>query len=141
MRALASLGARKKTESKIWGGNGVKKQSSRVLGLSSFPHHFPPMSGTLFFFQAPKLVSALDYQSATFQHQDSGYSFRGARGSLYWFSHIQIPPKCWGWSNLLFTLLPSCTMPSLPSCLGHLDFLFNLLPSCTIALRALCPLA
>ena len=33
------------------------------------------------FFRAPKLASALTFPSATFQHQGSGYSFRGAKGS------------------------------------------------------------
>ena len=74
-----------------------KKQSPRH---GFFPHYFPPMSGTLLFFRAPKLVSALDYPSATFQHQGSGNSLRGAKGSMYWSCSIQILSKCWGWSNL-----------------------------------------
>ena len=60
-----------------------ERQSPRVLGLCFFPHHFPPMSGT------PKMAGALDYPSATFQHQDSGISYRGAKGSLYWFCPYQ----------------------------------------------------
>ena len=43
-----------------------------------------------------------------FQHQSSGNSFRGAKGSLYLFCPIQIPSKCWGWSNLL-AMFPSCS--------------------------------
>ena len=62
------------------------------------------MSGTLFLFRPPKLATALDWPTVTFQHQGSWYSFRGAKGSLYWFSPIQIPSKCWGWSNLMLTL-------------------------------------
>ena len=27
----------------------------------------------------------------------------GAKGILYWSCPIQIPSKCWGWSNLVFT--------------------------------------
>ena len=37
-----------------------------------------------------------------FHHQGTGNSFRGAKGSLYWSCPIQIPSKCWGWSNLIF---------------------------------------
>ena len=54
--------------------------------------------------RAPKLASAHDYPSATFKHQGSGNSFRGAICSLYWFCPIQILCKCWGWSNLIKTL-------------------------------------
>ena len=36
-----------------------------------------------------------------------GDSFRGAKGSLDWFCPIQIPSKCWGWSNLPRTLVHS----------------------------------
>ena len=39
-----------------------------------------------------------------FQHQGSGNSFRGAKGSLYWSYPTQIPSKCWGWSNLILSL-------------------------------------
>ena len=55
-----------------WGGMVCKN-------FSLFSHHFPPMSGTPSseHLQAPKLTSALDYLSATFQHQGSGNSFRG----------------------------------------------------------------
>ena len=81
-----------------WSG---KKLSPRTLEICFFPDHFSLMSGTLFIFRAPKLASALDYPSSVFQHQGSGYSFRGAKGSLYWFCPIQIPSKCWGWSNLM----------------------------------------
>ena len=85
-----------------------KKTESKNSWTLFFFSPFPPHVWDSVFFRAPKLASALDYPSATFQHQGSGYSFRGAKGSLYWFCPIQIPSKCWGWSNLgniyIFTL-------------------------------------
>ena len=63
--------------------------------------HFSPMTGTLFFFRPLKMVSSLLSVTEIFQHQGSGNSFRGAKGSLYWSCPIQIPPKCWRWSNLV----------------------------------------
>ena len=60
------------------GGNGVEKNRVQEL-LDSV------------FFRAPILASALDYPPATFQHRGSEYSFRGDKGSLYWFCPIQIP--------------------------------------------------
>ena len=117
-----------------------KKQSPRASWTLFFSEPFLPHVWDSVFFRPLKIISSLLSVPEIFQHQGSGNSFRGAKGSLYWFCPIQILSKCWGWSNLLFTLLPSCTMPSLTSYLGHLAFLFNLMPSCTIALLALCPL-
>ena len=44
------------------------------------------------------------------ESKGSGYSFKGAKGTRYWFCPIQVSPKCLGWSNLLvklYTNLPS----------------------------------
>ena len=92
-----------------------------------FPTQFPlpPCLGL----QAPKLARALDYPSATFQHQGSGYSLWMAKGSLYWFCPIQIPSKCWGWSNLMRRFWPpfgsvqlsSCSSWELPTWSGQLS--------------------
>ena len=54
------------------------------------------------FFKPLKMKSSLYTPSWYFQHHGSGNSFRGAKGSLYWSCPIQIPSKCWGWSNLIF---------------------------------------
>ena len=80
-----------------------KKTESKSSWTLFFSTPFPPHVWDSVFFRAPKLASALDYPSANSQHQGSGFSFRGAKGSLYWFCPIQIPPKCWGSSNLLHT--------------------------------------
>ena len=87
---------KKQSSEKNMGGKGVKKTESKN---SWTPHVWDSV-----FYWAPKLASALDYPSATFQHQVSGNSFRGAKGSLYWFCPIQILSKCWGWSNLTMSL-------------------------------------
>ena len=84
-----------------------KKQSIRISWTLFFFNQFSPMSGTLFFFRPLKMISSLLSVPEIFQHQGSGNSFRGAKGSLYWSCPIQIPPKCWRWSNLvLITILP-----------------------------------
>ena len=82
-----------------------KKTESKSSWTLFFFTPFPPHVWDSVFFWAPKLASALDYTSSVFQHQGSGYSFRGAKGSLYWFCPIQIPSKFWGWSNLCTILL------------------------------------
>ena len=85
-----------------WGGRMVwEKNESKNSWTLFFFTTFPPHILDSVFFRAPKLTSALDYPSATFQHQGSGNSFRGAKGSLYWFCPIQILSKCWGWSNIV----------------------------------------
>ena len=82
-----------------------KKTESKSSWTLFFSRPFLPHVWDSVFFRAPKLASALTFPSATFQHQGSGYSFRGAKGSLYWFCPIQIPSKFWGWSNLCTILL------------------------------------
>ena len=101
-RGLANFSALKKTESQAREGNGEKKTESKNSWTLFFFTPFLPHVWDSVFFRAPKLASALTFPSATFQHQGSGYSFRGAKGSLYWSWRIQIPSKCWGRSNLLF---------------------------------------
>ena len=81
------------------GGEMVwKKQSSRVLGLCFFSHHFPPCLGLRHWKNKVLSLSLPDI----FQDQGSGYSLRGPKGILYRISPIQIPSKCWGWSNLMY---------------------------------------
>ena len=43
-----------------------KNRVQEILGLCFFPDHLSPMSGTLFFFQSTKTVSALDTPSCKF---------------------------------------------------------------------------
>ena len=85
-----------------------KKTESKSSWTLFFFTQFPPHVGDSVFFRAPKLASALDYPSATIQHQGSGNSFWGAKGSLYWFCPILILSKCLGWSNLIQHYKKSC---------------------------------
>ena len=64
----------------IHGGEMVWKKTEFKNSWTISPHVLDSV-----FFKATKLASALDYLSATFQHQGFGYSFWGAKGSLYWF--------------------------------------------------------
>ena len=83
-----------------------KKQSPRSSWTLFFFRPFPPHVWDSVFFRPLKMISSLLSVPEIFQHQGSGNSFRGAKGSLYWSCPIQIPPKCWGWSNLVHTYLP-----------------------------------
>ena len=86
------------------GGKWCKKNTeSESLFFSPFTP--PPMLGTLFIVRALKLASPLSLSlHEIFQDQGSGYLLRVSSGSLYGVSLVKIPSKCWGWSNLMFTL-------------------------------------
>ena len=89
------------------GGKGVSKSYF-------FPHHFPPCLGLCFFIKAPKLASALDFLSATFQHQGFEYSFREAKSSLYFFCPIKTLTEVLGMEKLTV----QCTLHSVHCTLG-----------------------
>ena len=106
-RELIIFSGLKKTESQTWGGEMFRKktESKKLLDSVFFQTISPPCLG-LCFFRPLKMISSLLSVPEIFQHQGSGNSFRGAKGSLYWSCPIQIPPKCWRWSNLI------CMLPS-----------------------------
>ena len=87
-----------------------KKQSPRSSWTLFFFRPFPPHVWDSVFFRPLKMISSLLSVPEIFQHQGSGNSFRGAKGSLYWSCPIQIPPKCWRWSNLVGMLLSISSM-------------------------------
>ena len=70
----------------------------RLLVLSQ---HFPPISGTLFFFRAEMFWPIEDLLPLVCWSQGSGYSLGVSKGSLYGVNPNQIGPKCWRWSNLM----------------------------------------
>ena len=82
-----------------------KKQSPRTLGLCFFSHHFPPMSGTLFFFEHLNWQVLSITRLQFFSTRVLDIHLGGLKSSLYWFCPIQIPSKFWGWSNLCTILL------------------------------------
>ena len=107
-----------KKQSPRHGGEMIlKKTEFKSSWTLFFFRPFLPHVWDSVFFRAPKLASALDNPSSVFQHQGSGYSFRGAKGSLYWFCRILILSKCWGWSNLLYTYIPTYPHSNFPTLL------------------------
>ena len=89
-KGLASFSVLKKTK---------KTESKNSWTLFFFLTISPPCLG-LSFFQTTKKYKFSIPLPDIFQHQGSGNSLRGAKGSLYWSCPIRIPSKCWGWSNL-----------------------------------------
>ena len=86
-----------------------KNRVQEALGLCFFHTISPHVWDSVFFLHTTKIYKFSPFWSWNFQHQSSGNSFRGAKGSLYWSCPIQIPSKCWGWSNLVLTLVQTCS--------------------------------
>ena len=96
-RGLASFNVMKKTDSQKWGRNGVEK----IKVQEFFLNISPPCLGLCFFLlQITEIGKSSLSLPENFQGQGSGYSLRVSSGSLYGVSPVNIPSKCWGWSNL-----------------------------------------
>ena len=66
------------------------------------------MPGTLFFSEHLNWQELSLTPLEIFQDQGSGYSLRVLSGSLYGVSPVKIPSRCWGWSNLVYTVTCAC---------------------------------
>ena len=102
--------AQKRTESKnfldsAFFFNAGKNRVQEIPGLHSSLSHLSPMSGTLPPFRAETLGPLQDKPPPACWSQGSGYSPRASKGSLHGIRPDQTPPKCWRWSNLLYTVL------------------------------------
>ena len=80
-------------------------ESPRTSWTIFFPQHFLPQCLGLYFFHSTKTGKCFRLPDCNFSGPGFWVLTKGGIRQPVLVCHIQIPSKCWGWSNLLIWFL------------------------------------